>query len=220
METAMEDENVHTPVSAHATRYRAPAGLADRIADALPVTPARSDRGRSRFWQGAGIGAAATAALALALGIGSMLAQPSRDDLLVDEAVANHVRSLQGGHPVDVASSDQHTVKPWFSGKINYAAPVLDLAAEGFPLVGGRLDYFDHEPIAALVYRHRLHTINVFIRPDKDRSARLGPRTLDRQGFSVERWTQDGMEFWSISDADAATLAQLRGLMMAEGRAH
>ena len=214
----MENEDVRSLVSAHATRYRAPVALADRIADALPVAPSRSDRGRSRFWQGAGLGAATTAALAVALGIGVMLAEPSRDDLLVDEAVANHVRSLQASHVVDVASSDQHTVKPWFNGKINYAAPVLDLAADGFPLVGGRLDYFDREPIAALVYRHRLHTINVFIRPDNAASARHGPRTLDRQGFTVERWTKDGMEFWAVSDADVATLAQFRRLMLTESR--
>jgi anti-sigma factor RsiW len=165
------------------------------------------------------LGAATTAALAVALGIGMLHSQPSREDLLVDQAVANHVRSLQVGHQVDVASSDQHTVKPWFNGKIDYAAPAFDLAGEGFPLVGGRLDYFDGEPIAVLVYRHRLHTINVFVRPGTDASPRTVPRTLDRRGFAVERWTKDGMEFWAVSDADAATLAQLRGLMMAEGRA-
>ena len=166
------------------------------------------------------MGAATTAALAVALGIGLTLTQPSRDDVLVDEAVASHLRSLQAGHAVDVASSDQHTVKPWFNGRINYAAPAFDLAADGFPLVGGRLDYFDREPVAVLVYRHRLHTINVFVRPASDGSARSGPRTLDRRGFAIERWTSDGMEFWAVSDADAATLAQLRGLMLAEGHAH
>jgi anti-sigma factor RsiW len=218
METTMDNEDVRSLVSAHATRYQAPTGLADRIADALPAKPSHADRGKSRFWRGAGLGAATMAALAVALGSGLMSMQPSRDDVLVDEAVANHVRSLQAGHAVDVASSDQHTVKPWFNGKIDYAAPAFDLGAEGFPLVGGRLDYFDGEPIAVLVYRYRLHTINVFVRPAKDGSARPGPRTLDRRGFAVLRWTKDGMEFWVVSDADAATLAQLRTLMMAEGR--
>jgi anti-sigma factor RsiW len=215
----MEDEDVRALVSRHATRYRAPRWLAERITDGLPVAPL-SERGRSHFWRGAGLGAATMAALAVALGIGLLLMQPSREDLLVNEVVANHVRSLQGGHAIDVASSDQHTVKPWFNGKINYAAPVFDLAADGFPLIGGRLDYFDREPIAVLVYRHRLHTINVLVRPARDASARSGPHTLDRQGFAVERWTNDGMEFWAVSDVDAATLAQLRGLMTAESRAH
>jgi anti-sigma factor RsiW len=219
MEMTMDNDDLRSLVSAHATRFRAPQRLADRIADELPTATLRSDRRGSHFWRGAGLGAAATAALALAFGVGLMLTQPSRDDALADEAVANHVRSLQAGHAVDVASSDQHTVKPWFNGRIDYAAPVFDLAADGFPLVGGRLDYFDGEPVAALVYRHRLHTINVFVRPDRDRAARTGPRTLDRRGFAIERWTKDGMEFWAVSDADAATLAQLRGLMMAEARA-
>jgi len=216
----MDNEDVRSLVSAHATRHSAPPALADRIADALPAAPSHADREGSWFWQGAGLGAATTAVLAIALGIGLTLKHPSHDDLLVDEAVANHVRSLQASHAVDVASSDQHTVKPWFNGKVNYAVPAFDLGAEGFPLAGGRLDYFDGEPIAVLVYRHRLHTINVFVRPGTDASPRTVPRTLDRRGFAVERWTKDGMEFWAVSDADAATLAQLKGAMMAEGRAH
>jgi len=217
----MDNEDVRSLVSAHATRHSAPPALADRIADALPAAPSHADREGSWFWQGAGLGAATTAVLAIALGIGLTLTHPSHDDLLVDEAVANHVRSLQASHAVDVASSDQHTVKPWFNGKVNYAVPAFDLGAEGFPLAGGRLDYFDGEPIAVLVYRHRLHTINVFVRPVK-KSGSIGQvsGTLDRQGFAVERWMKDGMEFWAVSDADVTTLAQLRTLMMAESHAH
>jgi len=214
----MDDDDVRALVSAHATRYRAPAALADRIADRIadagPVAPSRADRGRSRFWQGAGLGAAATAALAIALGVGVMRSQLSPDERLADEAVANHVRSLQGGHPVDVTSSDRHTVKPWFSGKLDFAAPVRDLTAEGFALEGGRLDYFDHHPVAALVYRHRLHTINVFVQPAKPGET-TAVRDFRRQGFNVERWTQDGMDFWAVSDVDADALRQLRTLLAA-----
>ena len=212
-------QSVRAAVSVHATRFRAPEELADRIGDSLSVAAPRSDRMRSPFWQGAGIGAAATAALAMVLGIGVLLTQPSHDELLADEAVANHVRSLQGGHVVDVTSSDQHTVKPWFTGKIDYAAPVLDLTAEGFPLVGGRLDYFDNRPVAALVYRHRLHTINVFVQPAKPGVLLGTARAFNRQGFAIERWTKDGMEFWAVSDADAATLSQLRALLLAPANA-
>jgi anti-sigma factor RsiW len=214
METTMENEDVRALVSAHATRYRAPEQLADRIADALPPAPSRSGRGRSRFWQGAGMGAAATAALAIALGIAVTWTQVSPDERLVDEVVGNHVRSLQATHTVDVASSDQHTVKPWFNGKLDYAAPVVDLAADGFALEGGRLDYLDHREVAALVYRHRLHTINVFVMPTRSGGSDAA-RLFHRQGFSVERWTNDGMEFWAISDADPAAITQLRTLLTA-----
>ena len=209
-------QSVRAAVSVHATRFRAPAELADRIGDSLVADPPRSNRTKSQFWQGAGIGAAATAALALVLGFGLTLMQPSHDDLLVDEAVANHVRALQGGHAVDVASSDQHTVKPWFNGKLDYAAPVRDLAADGFPLVGGRLDYFDRRPVAVLVYRHNLHTINLFVLPANYGTRTGTTRALNRQGFAIERWTKDGMAFWAVSDADAATLAQFRTLLMAQ----
>jgi anti-sigma factor RsiW len=199
-------------VSVHATRHRAPAELALRIGDAVEAS-ARPGRWNERFWQGMGTGAAATAALALVLGLGLMRTQPSHDDLLADEAVANHVRALQGAHAVDVASSDQHTVKPWFNGKLDYAAPVQDFAAEGFALAGGRLDYFDNRPVAALVYRHRLHTINVFVLPVKDGASQGIPRQLQRQGYALEHWTKDGMAYWAVSDTDAATIGQLATLM-------
>jgi anti-sigma factor RsiW len=210
-------QTVRTTVSLHATRFRAPPGLADRISNSLPEVRLGSQRAGSRFWQGLGAGAAATAALAAALGLGLMLMQPTHDDLLVDEAVANHVRSLQGGHAVDIASSDQHTVKPWFNGKLDYAAPVRDFAAEGFPLVGGRLDYFDRRAVAALVYRHNLHTINVFVLPATGGANAIAASTLNRKGFAVERWSKDGMAFWVVSDADASTVAHLGSLLMAEG---
>ncbi len=212
-------QSVRAAVSVHATRFRAPEELADRIGDSLSAVTPSPGRPKSRFWQGAGIGAATTAALAMVLGIGVMLTRPSHDELLADEAVANHVRSLQGGHVVDVTSSDQHTVKPWFTGKLDYAAPVLDLTAEGFPLAGGRLDYFDNRPVAALVYRHRLHTINVFVEPAKPGVTPAAARAFNRQGFAIERWSKDGMDFWAVSDADAATLSQLRALFVAPGNA-
>ena len=202
-------------VSARATRFSAPPDLADRIADAASP-PSPSSR-NSRFWQGTGLGAAATALLAIAVGAGWMTMLSSRDDLLADAAVVNHIRSLQGNHAVDVASSDQHTVKPWFNGKLDYAAPVRDLTQEGFPLIGGRLDYFDGRPVAVLVYRHNLHTINVFVLPAGNDSRAAGRRALNRRGFAIERWLKDGMAYWAVSDADAATLAQLATLLGAEG---
>ena len=213
----MDDDGVRTLVSAHATRFRAPAALAGRIDEALAAESPRRRRTEYRFWQGAGMGAAAMAALAIVLSVGLALNLPAHDDLLADEAVANHVRSLQGGHVVDVTSSDQHTVKPWFNGKIDYAAPVRDLSADGFALVGGRMDYFDRRPVAALVYRHNLHTINVLVLPST--GAATTSRTFNRQGFHVERWSNDGMDWWAVSDADAATVTQLAKLLGATGGA-
>ena len=210
-------QSMREAVSLHATRFRAPLELADRIGDTMRQSAPRSGRTNSRFWQGAGVGAAATAALAMVVGIGMALTRPSHDDLLADEAVANHVRSLQGGHVVEVASSDQHTVKPWFNGKVDYAAPVLDLTAEGFPLLGGRLDYFDDRPVAALVYGHRLHKINVFALPAREGTTDGRARGFSRHGFAVERWSMNGMDFWAVSDADPATLVELRALFMAKG---
>jgi len=203
-----------TVVAAHATRHRAPVDLAGRIEDALEEAEAPRPVGTSRFWHGIGIGAGSATLAAVAVAVALQLAQPSHDDRIADEVVAGHVRSLLAGHPVDVVSSDQHTVKPWFNGKIDYAVPVSDFAAEGFPLAGGRLDYLDHRPVAALVYRHRLHTINVFVLPAG--TAARDPAVLARQGYTVERWTQGGMDFWAVSDVDAPVLGEFVALFRAQ----
>jgi anti-sigma factor RsiW len=202
-----------TLVAARATRYRAPADLAARIEEALEDAEAPLPARTSRFWHGIGIGAASATLAALAVGVALQLAQPSHDDRIADEVVAGHVRSLLASHAVDIASSDQHTVKPWFNGKIDYAVPVSDFAAEGFALAGGRLDYLDHRPVAALVYRHRLHTINVFVLPTG--TAARDPAGIARQGYNVERWTQGGMDFWAVSDVDAPVLGEFVALMRA-----
>jgi anti-sigma factor RsiW len=130
-----------------------------------------------------------------------------------DEIVASHVRSLLAGHPADVASTDQHTVKPWFTGRLDYAPTVVNLASHGFPLVGGRLDYLGHHPVAALIYRADRHVINVFTWPaayDLDGS---GPGAAARQGFHVLHWSRGGMAYWAVSDASEERLRQLARLL-------
>ena len=130
----------------------------------------------------------------------------ARKNLLLDEAVNDHVRSLQAGHLVDVVSSDQHTVKPWFAGKLDFAPPVTDLATAGFPLAGGRLEHLDGRPAAALVFHRRTHAINLFIWPSGTHFS--ASREGDRNGYNTETWSEGGLDYLAVSEIPAAELAQ------------
>ena len=138
--------------------------------------------------------------------------ESSRDQTITQEIVADHIRSLMADHLTDVISTDQHTVKPWFHGKLDFAPPVNDFAAEGFPLIGGRLDYLDGHPVAALVYQRRLHPINVFvwIAPGKY-AEKATPQT--RQGYNILIWARDGMTFCAISDIAADEMQTFAALL-------
>jgi len=125
---------------------------------------------------------------------------------MVDQVVDGHVRSLMADHLFDVQSTDQHTVKPWFLGKVDFAPPVVDLSSSGFPLVGGRLDYLSGQPVAALVYQRQKHTINVFVSPEKSGDAADLVRSA--RGFHVHHWDREGMSFWAVSDLNDAELTQ------------
>lgn len=175
------------------------------------------DQGRTRAprasvaswrWMGA------AAAIVLVLGVvGSRnWLGPSHGELLGQEIVAGHVRSLMANHLADVASGDQHTVKPWFDGKLDFAPPVVDLTQEGFPLVGGRLDYLDGHSAAALVYQRRLHYINLFVWPSASEQ-NTEPVRQFREGYNIFQWNRGGMTFWAVSDLANDEMATFSALL-------
>jgi len=189
-------EALRAALREHAPYYTAPAHLRRRVAIRKGVP----------WW----LVVAAAAACVLA---GLVLWLPAAHGDAGQEIVQAHVRSLLANHLLDVASSDQHTVKPWFAGKLDFAPKVEDLSATGFPLEGGRLDYLDHRVVAALVYRRRQHTINVFVWPaaGRDSAARGGVI----QGYNVLHWTRGGMAWWAVSDVNADDLRQLAEALVA-----
>jgi anti-sigma factor RsiW len=213
---AGHQENLHRTVRRTAPYYRAPAGLETRIREALqahpPVAQERTDlprsAGRRAFWPWPAA-AATIAAIAVAVWIGSAVtSRRAASDFLAEEIISAHVRSLQGAHLTDVASSDQHTVKPWFAGKIDFAPPVHDLAADGFPLLGGRLDYAAGHPAAALVFQRNKHFINVFIWP---LSAGQAPpaAVFERRGYNLVFWQEGELTLCAISDLNRTELETL-----------
>lgn len=158
------------------------------------------------------IAAPMAAAAVMILALVPFLRGPSVDDLLAGEIVSSHVRSLMARHLADVPSSDQHTVKPWFAGKVNFSPPVEDLAKQGFPLIGGRLDYLDNRPIAALIYQRQKHFINLFIWPSGSDSD-VETKTVSRQGYNLLHWTRSGMTYWAASDLNNAELQEFVRLL-------
>jgi anti-sigma factor RsiW len=159
-----------------------------------------------QHWNLAGL--AASVAVALLAGY-SWGGHRSRSAAVADEAIAEHMRSLQASHLMDVISTDRHTVKPWFAGRLDFSPPVVDLSDMGFPLAGGRLDQIDGHTAAALVFRRRLHAINVFVWPARD--ATPPPSSASESGFSAQGWTQGGLNFLAVSEIPAADLEQFVG---------
>jgi anti-sigma factor RsiW len=156
--------------------------------------------------------AAAVLVLALSWSLVANRGGRSAHELLLNELVAGHVRALQVDHLVDVASSDQHTVKPWFNGKVDFAPRVADFTVDGFPLVGGRVDYVAGRPAAVLVYKHRQHVINVFIRP-AEHDAASAIQTFAAAGYHLLRWDAAGLTYWAVSDLNPADLESLARLL-------
>src|SRR5216110_87135 len=148
---------------------------------------------------GLGVAAAIIFAAIITLNLVPRLQRPGADQFLATQLIASHVRSLMANHLTDVASSDQHTVKPGLDAKLDFAPPVVDLSSEGFPLIGGRLDYLDNRPVAALVYGRRKHFINLFIWPTAADATRA-PKTMTRQGYQLLHWADSEINYWAVSD--------------------
>jgi anti-sigma factor RsiW len=190
-------------MSAAQLRFAAPPSLRRRIDAALPAPtpPSRIDRGS--MLKGFAMGSALSGAIAASLFIGVI--GTDREQRLLGDVLSAHVRSLQGEHLTDVQSSDGHTVKPWFNGKLDVSPPVVDLTAQGFPLIGGRLDYIDGRAVACLVYRRRMHVINVFV-VNKEGSQNHASKLEHMRGFNIRQWTAPGLEFLAVSDLNSEEL--------------
>ena len=201
-------------------RHTAPPELRERIravaAGAIPSGAAPPPRSASRWTMPPWSRLAAACVLAFgAGGVSVHLWNSGQSPAAVQTQVArdlfaSHWRALAAATPVDVVSSDRHTVKPWFAGKLDFSPDVRDLAAQGFPLVGGRVEYLAGRRVAALVYQRRQHVINVFIWPAT--SSFAGQMDISKDGYNLLQWTHDGMTFWAISDVSAAELETLRTL--------
>jgi anti-sigma factor RsiW len=202
---------LRTALTSQGPTYRAPTHLRRNVRAALR-REAKSSEQKLSPWLMFATGAAFAA---LILGFALLqTTRAARTDAIVSQIVANHVRSLLAAQLVDVVSSNQHTVKPWFDGKIDFAPEVRDLSAKGFPLAGGRLDYLDGKTIAALVYHRDKHPINLFISPALT-SRTTSPTAAVRRGYNVLSWTNNGMTYWAVSDLNQTELREFTELIRA-----
>jgi anti-sigma factor RsiW len=203
-------EALAAPGVAHRAPERLRANIEAMIASEAAPRPQPRRAGRTTGYAATGaLGALMAAGLAVFVVLPQMT-----DNGLERQLVASHVRSLLANHLTDVATSDQHVIRPWLNGKVDVAPPVPELAAEGFPLVGGRLDYIDGRVAPAIVYRRRAHTVNLFVWPD-DRRAFNGTKTVRRDGYTVVEWSAGGLRYAAVSDIDSGDLQHFKAVFEA-----
>jgi len=187
-------------VKKQAAYFTAPAALAARVRATAGAAGNYPGAKKARRWSWLPLAAAVAATVVIMWTASVQFESGMRDERIVEQVIAGHARSVLTNHLVEVASSDQHTVKPWLSSKLDFSPPANDLTGTGFPLVGARLDYVNSRPVAALVYRHRQHVINLFVWPDGKDASTTAPRSSAKQGYNLLHWDKAGMTFWAISD--------------------
>jgi len=207
-----EQQRLKRAIREQADYYSAPAGWAERLRATAGGARGREKRVAGWRWQLLQLGTAMALSALVTWMVTLQLVGPSATDRLAEEVIAGHARATLNGHVTEVASSDQHTVKPWLSSKLDFSPPVTDLVTAGFPLVGGRLDYLDNRPVAVLVYHRRQHVIDLFVWPEPRAREAEPTRLPSKQGYNMMHWSRGGMMFWAISDVnpdDLKTFAQL-----------
>jgi anti-sigma factor RsiW len=214
-----QDKALHHALTRLSVYHQAPIALTDSVRYKLGIRagqlarPAKVNARKRSDWPR--VGAAFASLFVTGLAIYMLLPTVSDVAPLSQELVAGYARSMITNHTTDVESSDRHTVKPWFSGKLDYAPAVFDLTEQGFPLIGGRLDYINQQPVAVMVYRHRQHLINLYTWPAKagklDSIASMTMMSL--QGYHILFWTQSAMRYGLISDLNPADLTRLKTIL-------
>ena len=222
--------------------YKAPSELRERIqsslrkemaeqsngsgsipVDARPLIAKEQAESRSTLfatsWNWLALAAAILFAAVIVWNVLPRLQRPGNDQFLATQLIAGHVRSLMANHLTDVASSDQHTVKPWLDAKLDFAPAVVDLSNEGFPLIGGRLDYLDNRAVAALIYQRRKHFINLFVWPAPPDETRT-PKTITRQGYQLLHWVESDLNYWAVSDINEKELHEFKQLFEEQSVPH
>ena len=194
--------------------YEAPASLGPRLEKAMQRAGRSESRPKRFGWQLIALAASLLLAVYFVARLSPGTVRDASSNLVAQEALDSHLRSLMPGHLTDVQSTDQHTVKPWFNGKLDYSPPVTDFARQGFPLTGGRLDSLTGRAVAVLVYQRRQHLINVYVWPAPG-SADAGAGESVRQGYNMIRWTRAGMNWWVVSDLNSGELNGFANLLRA-----
>ena len=196
LRTAIKDSSLY---------FQAPEKLQKQVRSSIREANRTTFLARMASWRGISIAAALILAIALIALLAHSLFTPPQNTYLQQAVLDSHVRSLMANHLVDVPSSNKHTVKPWFDGKLDFSPSVVDLASQGFPPVGGRLDYINNKEVAAIVYKRRAHVINLFVWPTTENASGEmagGETATTLQGYHMIHWTKGGMTYWAVSDLD------------------